>query len=148
MKADTIQKLMDQAYARWSEGMGPDEFWAQLSAAEEVAVATGNLNYQVENGGFSQWLGNRYATPASVAVLRATLARCGEPGEAGLKILNEFLSAIAWDQGEYDESALDDEDWDTMQAACDRLSSAFYKVNTAMVEAVDAYVAATFRLPA
>jgi len=85
------QELMDAAYDRWqeSERLGrkylegcdinaydlrrenpelyrayfwtKEDFWAQLSPAEIVAVFTGNLNYQVENGGWLQWHDNGYS---------------------------------------------------------------------------------------
>jgi hypothetical protein len=65
---------MTTAYARW-EGTGwtKQEFWDKLNAPERFAVYVGNLNYQVENGGWSQWLGNQYATPETLGYLLRTV---------------------------------------------------------------------------
>lgn len=60
---DVHQGLMDKAYDRWNgewKGCGYDEFVNRLDHIERLAVLTGNFNYQVENGGFSQWFGNGY----------------------------------------------------------------------------------------
>lgn len=61
----TLQGLMDKAYAKWQkggdlEGKSDAEFVAALDDMQELAVRVGNLNYQVENGGFSQWFSNSY----------------------------------------------------------------------------------------
>lgn len=61
---DRIQALMDEAYADWQkeENRGKDK-WDILggfSEAHHVAVVLGNFNYQVENGGISQWIYNGY----------------------------------------------------------------------------------------
>ena len=69
--SDLIQELMDAAYKRWQDHnesvdnnynlqWDQQQFWDQLSEAEEIAVYVGNLNYQVENGGFQQWVDNGY----------------------------------------------------------------------------------------
>lgn len=62
----TWQRLMDEAYARWQDNgdlhdLDYHEFIQQLPMLHQEAVIVGNLNYQVENGGFVQWVGNGYA---------------------------------------------------------------------------------------
>ena len=62
---DIHQELMNEVYTKWRE----KEF-AHMDRLEiidkffdkkhKVAVQLGNLNYQVENGGFSQWFFNSY----------------------------------------------------------------------------------------
>lgn len=62
---DIHQKLMDEVYSKWRQ-----KECAHMSRLEvidkffdkkhKVAVQLGNLNYQVENGGFSQWFMNSY----------------------------------------------------------------------------------------
>jgi hypothetical protein len=56
------QELMNKAYANWktNEKMNSQEFFESLSELEKTAVALGNLNYQVGNGGFMQWEENGY----------------------------------------------------------------------------------------
>ena len=43
----------------WSK----EEFLQNITLAEYVAVIFGNMNYQVGNGGWSQWMYNKYGTP-------------------------------------------------------------------------------------
>lgn len=63
------QGLMDEAYARWQEGgdlhgKSSRDFIAALPPLHRYAVMLGNLNYQVHNGGFNQWVDNGYAVVA------------------------------------------------------------------------------------
>jgi len=64
------QSLMNKAYELWckdedSKSMSYESFLdcveSELGSLHRMAVITGNLNYQVENGGFSQWDGNEYS---------------------------------------------------------------------------------------
>jgi hypothetical protein len=56
-----MQKIMNIAYEKWQTNKwSKDEFWNQLTMKEKTAVSLGNLNYQVCNGGFSQWYFNEY----------------------------------------------------------------------------------------
>jgi hypothetical protein len=61
---DKTQDLMDAAYDRWTEGdlkgTSRYEFLSLLDDTTRFAVVLGNLNYQVENGGWCQWVGNGY----------------------------------------------------------------------------------------
>jgi hypothetical protein len=62
--SEKIQALMDEAYDEWrkEENKGKDK-WDILndfSKAHQIAVTFGNFNYQVENGGISQWIYNGY----------------------------------------------------------------------------------------
>lgn len=65
MKVDVIQELMNEAYDKWQDGWSRSDFleYVKKNLSEEhyIAVIFGNLNYQVENGGFSQWDFNRYS---------------------------------------------------------------------------------------
>jgi len=67
-KCDIHQKLMDEAYDFWKSKKGRcsysqflDEIHEKFSPAHYNAVILGNLNYQVENGGFAQWFDNGYS---------------------------------------------------------------------------------------
>lgn len=58
-----FQGLMNDAYERWQEPdnkWSREEFMGQCSDLERKAVLLGNLNYQVCNGGFCQWVDNGY----------------------------------------------------------------------------------------
>jgi hypothetical protein len=71
-KYPVLQATMTAAYERWqaAEKMSAAEFLEGLSAKESFAVRVGNLNYQVENGGFSQYWGNGYAMNGSLGEVR------------------------------------------------------------------------------
>ena len=61
---DRIQSLMDEVYGEWKKDGNRDKGkWDILegfSEAHQIAVVFGNFNYQVENGGISQWIYNGY----------------------------------------------------------------------------------------
>lgn len=63
---DRQQELMDEVYSKWQElskenkKITKNEVLKLFPKKYSVAVKLGNLNYQVENGGFSQWCFNGY----------------------------------------------------------------------------------------
>ena len=61
---EKIQALMDEVYDEWrkedNEGKGKWDILGEFSEAHQIAVTFGNFNYQVENGGISQWIYNGY----------------------------------------------------------------------------------------
>lgn len=55
------EQLMNKAYDFWQkEDVDRSIFLKLIPFIEKVAVQFGNLNYQVNNGGFSQWQFNQY----------------------------------------------------------------------------------------
>ena len=88
-KKDHTQSLMDTAYDKWrdsqeidADGMryswSREEFLSQCSYLEKVAVCFGNMNYQVENGGWSQYVENHYASEETFDFLEETLEKFKE----------------------------------------------------------------------
>jgi hypothetical protein len=63
-RENKIQALMDEVYNEWKkEGNNGRDKWDVLkhfSDAHQIAVTFGNFNYQVGNGGISQWIYNGY----------------------------------------------------------------------------------------
>ena len=61
---ERIQSLMDEFYDGWrrddNSGKSKWEVLAGFTPTHQIAVIFGNLNYQVENGGISQWIYNGY----------------------------------------------------------------------------------------
>lgn len=53
---------MDDAYDLWRSkpGISREDLFDLISFKHKAAVVLGNLNYQVENGGFAQWIDNGY----------------------------------------------------------------------------------------
>ena len=82
-----IQKLMDEAYDKWQDNDWTKQDFRNyisenMSRAHLIAVQVGNLNYQVENGGFSQWHDNGYSMD-----LEDLISYCEEIGtEACMKV--------------------------------------------------------------
>lgn len=130
---DRHQRLMNQAYKRWQKGgdlenVPREDFYGKLEEPHRMAVVFGNLNYQVENGGFDQWFFNGYGEPAW-PLLKEYVAKYGSqyPGIGALgKILNELESEYENEGGNYDsiadwvenadnteelENAINNEDW-------------------------------------
>jgi len=106
---DVHQLLMDKAYnderARVDASTNGNESWSynrminEATELEQLAVVLGNLNYQVENGGFNQWVDNGYCTSYPII-------------EEALTALNTETSKKVYDMltevGEYlDDSVLD-----------------------------------------
>lgn len=58
-----FQSLMSQAYDKWHQHKDWTfrQFINHLDFRERVAVLLGTMNYQIENGGVSQWIDNAYA---------------------------------------------------------------------------------------
>ncbi len=61
------ENLMDEAYNLWNKNLSIsyENFLElienQLSPLHTIGVIFGNLNYQVDNGGFIQWYDNNYS---------------------------------------------------------------------------------------
>lgn len=95
------QQLMNEAYDKWQKNSkaGVVESWTyaqflrQLSVAERRAVILGNLNYQVENGGFSQWVDNGYASDSGVELLEI-LPEMGEASEKVGALVQSVLEHV------------------------------------------------------
>jgi hypothetical protein len=54
------QELMNSAYDKYADELSHEAWMKILTPLEQKAVVLGNLNYQVENGGFVQWVDNGY----------------------------------------------------------------------------------------
>lgn len=141
--SELFQATMDRAYDRWqaNQGMTQQAFWDQLDADERIAVFCGNLNYQVENGGFAQWFDNGYATDETLGfLLRFTGTHSGEAMKAVNQILYEFSHAVARCGLDLNDGwrNMDEEDAEWFMDLIDPLNDRFYKVNEAWVAEVEA----------
>ena len=123
-----MQAHIDLAYARrqepgntWSD----QDFWDQLSAAERVAVFAGNFNGQVLNGGFTQWHNNGYATPE---VLGFLMRLCKRLGTETTLLVYDLLTQFEDAQGEFAASCERDADYNTFDAATEKLDSVYYAI--------------------
>lgn len=166
-----IQNLMDIAYARWQadKEMKKDAFIAQLTTAEAVAVHLGNMNYQVENGGWSQYWYNSYATRDTVAAVRGYLSQIvahakatNDPRLAAAEEVarlqaafdraldgnydpNSYTSASYNNRSTYDVDEEEDEEDNGPQV--EHLSTPYYAVNDDFMCLAEDWLKATFVLP-
>lgn len=97
IKANDIwQELMNDAYDRWQdknddEILNYEDMITKTSRLSQIAVLLGNLNYQIGNGGFEQWVDNGYA----------------QNGEEVLKALREVGSPLSKKVSKWVETVLD-----------------------------------------
>lgn len=138
---EKFQSLMDAAYARWQTNQGQwskEVFWDQLDAQERFAVFMGNLNYQVENGGFFQWWDNRYATTETVSFI---LRQCKVMNtEASLKVAE--LVTKFWEQ--VGKKGIEDHSYanlDTVYEDMDEtLDTQYYEINAQFMADCEAHL--------
>lgn len=155
------QGLMDRAYSKLEkENWSKAEFIREhCSDLERKAVLLGNLNYQVENGGFGQWVDNRYGIfwEDTIEVLRQIGT---ENAMKTINLINRFSQYINKNPDEcewlteiktnsviyYDEESdewLEDEieeeinpGWDI---ACE-ISSEYYKFNQFLMDEIEIFL--------
>ena len=150
---DTTQVLMDRAYKKWTDGLSHDEFRATLDNEEKVAVHFGNLNYQVENGGFQQWYGNQFYTPE---VMQYLMVMCRDvlPQNETIKIVSGMLlnvnkvlteikksrevqnTYLSWDE-EYSECK---GEIDSLYKELEIYNNQYYDCNKVLLETVEIYL--------
>lgn len=53
-----MEFIMTNAYENQKENTSREEFMSILTHHEKIVVIVGNFNYQVQTGGFSQWVFN------------------------------------------------------------------------------------------
>jgi len=92
---DFHQQLMNEAYDKWSSNKewNYSDFVSNLDDLHRKAVLIGNMNYQVENGGWEQWYYNRYAEYAD-EVFKILEDFAKDYPDIGGKVLNIFEEAI------------------------------------------------------
>lgn len=156
IKANTMQSLMDKAYGRWqgNEGWSTKTFFDHMEPAEKTAVLLGNLNYQVENGGFQQWVGNGYAQNIELLIEALNrFAKWEDIPENALRYVQELLDFLDTIEEFLDLSKKDrgcmgnylrdnsDEGYAEFQYTVDPMDTRFYEINTCIYEALDNWMA-------
>jgi hypothetical protein len=101
------------------------EFWTRLPFRARIAVFVGNLNFQVVNGGFTQWVENGYSECAGD--LMQFLDKLPKNGPEVAAIVRCVTQMVA------DE---DVEDFDEYHGA--DLSSLYYNLNDSFLNEVEA----------
>lgn len=105
------------------------------SAAERAACVLGKLNQQIDNGGFAQWVDNRYAIE-SWDLLPDVLNEMGPVSKKVLAMCRQMMKLVGVN-GDFGD---DDDDWEHTIDLSDRLSSEFYKLKDEWHPEVYAYL--------
>jgi hypothetical protein len=100
--------LIEEAYALWQKNdWTKAQFFDHLDYTHRIAVALGNLNGQVNNGGFSQWIFNGYKDVHGdfiLNILKEIDGREYPQLHAGLKITQSVLEIEDEpEQNDYDD---------------------------------------------
>jgi hypothetical protein len=138
-----MQQLMDQAYERWqANNWSQAEFWAQLSYPERVTVFVGNLNYQVENGGFYQWHDNGYSECHRDLIV--ILRMLGDIGKKVSSMVEKAMREVSNNRRNERSSRWDDEDdddwYDVNYHTLSKYDDEFYTINQVLLAETEAFV--------
>ena len=120
---DLHQTLMDQSYELWKnkDDWSKEDFFDHLDYLHRLAVALGNLNYQVGNGGFSQWEFNDYRETHASFLQRLVVDPKKYPQlYEALVIMKEAIKEIE----SYEVSEDDNEEG--TESALDKLDTRYY----------------------
>ena len=133
-----IQSLMDAAYTAWQaeQSKSYDDFIFDLDGTHKAAVLIGNLNYQVENGGFTQWMDNGYGDHA--ADVARVLARIGTPTARRVDEMVQTVKAT-WARYEADRRRWADDN-DDNYPDFDALDTEYYSINAQLLIDTEAYL--------
>jgi len=150
------QKLMNKAYDLWSTEEGKklsysdflDVVSDKFGKLYSNAVITGNLNYQVENGGFSQWHYNDYSiTLDDLIIFFTDNFKNNEVIDKLKYILNEVVDILDWlDEGkdcvknlyDYKEFFIKKLE-DQVQKELNQLDEKYYEINEKLNEILEEY---------
>ncbi|MFA5153860.1 MAG: DUF4375 domain-containing protein [Clostridia bacterium] len=132
MKNNLHQRIMNRVYKMWQKNdeWTSAEFFDRLNYQERIAVALGNLNYQVQNGGFSQWKFNSYAKNHLSFLLRLEVDKKEYPDLAeALSLVSKFKT---FDEENGNDKGYDDEDDgfanEELEKCLDLLDTRYYEL--------------------
>lgn len=144
------QDIMDEAYKKFEDDIGYGEFIGRLSTKEKLAVLTGNLNYQVGNGGFSQWDLNGYSDKGHELIELVSKYVKGKASKQVIEIVQDVLNEIEdfeINKNELEEDIEREEDADEVQMLQEELDELdiytdyfdkqYYKVEKAFLKEVE-----------
>ena len=147
LKQDVHQQLMDEAYDKWRNNKNWDynEFVDELDIKHALAVLTGDLNYQVKNGGFSQWYFNDYASEAQRLLTllsfykeEPVIAEVIQLVEKAVRIIDEYEIGIIRVTSKRDYYAYEIEELNNeMQDKCDELTDKYFKITNEFMKVME-----------
>jgi hypothetical protein len=130
-------KLMNEAYKWWNSKSfenGYDWFIENLPREDwRAAVLLGNLNYQVENGGFEQWHYNGYVSQYERLRKYLEQVDCEV-----LRLLNAFMVLV--EKGLLDEDRVEFDE-ETAHTLCLALDCTYYSRNQKFLDSCNQFLA-------
>lgn len=135
------QAEVERIYEAWREDKQPyDDFVDELPKRDRQLMILANLNYQVENGGFEQWIENGYGSQAK-RVIKALYEINTEASLKAAELVEEAAEYIDFDSPCGSHIAVDDsEDEDEYEEVCnnlDKLDTVFYSINDKLVDDIE-----------
>ena len=127
------QELMNQAHDIWNKKIDKGELGElliRLNFHQKVAFLTGKLNYQVENGGFSQWICNDYSKNSDQLLIVLGLINT----EASKKVSNMVLDILSISKGSHSDGH------DEFNGAMDSYSTSYYKISNQFMKDVEDFL--------
>ena len=149
-------RLMESAYDKYKKPDGPDDHtldedvWlSRLSAGEKFAVHFGNMNYQVENGGWSQWGPgcNNYGTPDVYQYLLVACDILGTETAGKVKaILKQIYPSLkrSVSKGYMQDEEDDERFWQLLRKKEESANHAYYAVNETLLDDVESFLARVY----
>lgn len=137
---EILQPIMDSAYEKWVKGNSFGDFLVSLNILERNVVCIGKLNQQVCNGGFFQWIANKY-NQRTEFLFHALKTCCFETGEKVSLLVDKAL--LYSDQNTYDDNISEEYIVKYFYSLDDR----FYKLNEKMLCELALYVLMTDGIP-
>ena len=128
-KFPLFQNLTDKAYAVWQKTKaGFTEVLMDLDRNERNALVLDKLIGQVQNGGFSQWIDNGYATEVDFTFLKHALQAVGtDTAMTVLRMAERAVKLAAEREGEEEIIELDE------------LDTKFYELDDQLILDIEAY---------
>jgi hypothetical protein len=133
-----IESRMEKAHAWWQDkDIGLADFYEALTPTTRKAVAVGHFNYQVHNGGFSQWHDNRYAACGASTVKALCRELNTKTSEKVASLITAALLAVEANE----RIANDDEDRMDFIEDTSPYDDAYYAISEQFLAEVEAWLA-------
>lgn len=136
---DLWQFIMDRAYEKWDKELSREEFLNLLTPYEKISVQLGNFNYQIGNGGMSQWDLNCYSS--DIDDIESFVENCDfENKHIILTMITNFrgIKESIDNLDRYDDWY--DEDYNTRAKHLDDYDKDYYAINKAWMEYINLYL--------
>lgn len=136
-----IQGIMTEVYETFGDDRAYEDFVGALNEMERDAVLIGNLNYQVENGGFIQWAENGYVF--QIRSLDEALCRINTPLARQVKGMVRLIAQqVRGEAALYHRLTVDIfEDEDEAYELAHRFDEQYYAINDEFMAECERYFA-------